>query len=226
MILRGVATKVEVFAFDYSTGAPKTGDAANITVYVAKDHGTATVLGDTSATEVDSTNAKGVYRFDVTATEMDADHLLFTGKSSTANVAIVPREWVTTVSVMKRRNTAQAGASGTITLDASATTAHCQAGDWIYIESGSGAGNSNYVASFDATTKIATMIQSWGAPGNPSSSSVFQVWSAGGATPALVSDIWSDSANPARTITGGNISKIAASTVIGAGTVANPWRGA
>lgn len=82
--------KLRLFAFDYSTGGPKTGDAANLTAYVSKDRGTLTALGDTSATEVSSTNAPGVYEFDLTQAETNADILDFTGKSSTANVALVP----------------------------------------------------------------------------------------------------------------------------------------
>ena len=84
---------LEVMAIDRSTGGPKTGDAGNITCYVSKDHGTLNALGDTSATEVSSTNAPGVYRFDLTQAETDAKQLLFTGKSSTSNVDIV--RWIT-----------------------------------------------------------------------------------------------------------------------------------
>lgn len=83
--------KVALFAFDYSTGAPKTGDAANITAYLSKDGGAVTVLTDTTATEMDATNAKGWYSFDVTQTESNGDELLFAGKSSTANVSVVAR---------------------------------------------------------------------------------------------------------------------------------------
>ena len=83
--------KVAVFAFDVTTGAAKTGDAANITVYVSKDWGAVTVLGDTTATEMSATNAPGWYLFDLTQAETNADDLLFTGKSSTANVSIVGR---------------------------------------------------------------------------------------------------------------------------------------
>lgn len=96
--------KIEVFAFDYTTGAPKTGDSANITVYVSKDGGAVTALTDTSATEMSSTNAPGWYQFDVSQTESNADMLLFTGKSSTANVSVVgvriltrPNRFTTTV---------------------------------------------------------------------------------------------------------------------------------
>lgn len=88
--------KIQLFAFDTTTGAPKTGDAANITAYVSKDHGAVTVLGDTSAAEMDSTNAKGVYVFDLTQAETNADELTFSAKSSTSNVSITPRFVTTT----------------------------------------------------------------------------------------------------------------------------------
>lgn len=88
--------KIQLFAFDTTTNLPKTGDAANITAYVSKDHGAVTVLGDTSATEMDATNAKGVYVFDLTQAETNADELTFTAKSTTANISITPR-FITTV---------------------------------------------------------------------------------------------------------------------------------
>lgn len=81
--------KLIVFAFDSTTNAPKTGDAANITAYVSKDFGAVTVLGDTSATEMDATNAKGYYLFDLTQAETNGDTLLFSAKSSTANIVVV-----------------------------------------------------------------------------------------------------------------------------------------
>lgn len=81
--------KAIVFAFDSTTNLPKTGDAANLTAYVSKDYGTVTVLGDTSATEMDATNAKGYYLFDLTQAETNADTLLFSAKSSTANIVVV-----------------------------------------------------------------------------------------------------------------------------------------
>lgn len=83
--------KIQLFAFLTTTGAPVTGDAANITAYVSKDHGSVTVLGDTSATEMDATNAKGLYVFDLTQGETNADELTFSAKSSTSNVSITPR---------------------------------------------------------------------------------------------------------------------------------------
>ena len=82
---------VQVFAFTLATGAAKTGDAANITAYAWTAGGSTTVLGDTSATEVDATNAPGWYMFDLTQAETNFDYILFTGKSSTSGVSIVGR---------------------------------------------------------------------------------------------------------------------------------------
>lgn len=81
--------KITVYAFDSTTNLPKTGDAANLTAYVSKDDGTLTVLGDTSATEVDATNGKGYYIFDLAQAETNGDKLLFTCKSSTSNIVVL-----------------------------------------------------------------------------------------------------------------------------------------
>lgn len=89
MFKNTASQKVRLFAFDYTTGAPKTGDAANLTAYLSKDFGALTALTDTSATEISSTNAPGWYEFDVTQTESNCDDAHFTGKSSTANVTVV-----------------------------------------------------------------------------------------------------------------------------------------
>ncbi len=89
MFKNTASQKLIVFAFDSTTNLPKSGDAANLTAYVGKDYGTATVLGDTSATEIDATNAKGYYLFDLTQTETNADTLHFTAKSSTANIVVI-----------------------------------------------------------------------------------------------------------------------------------------
>src|SRR3954462_913103 len=81
--------KFRVFAFDATTNLPKTGDAANLTAYLSKDFGAVTVLGDTSATEEDSTNAKGWYLFDATQAETNFDIGNLTCKSSTANIVVI-----------------------------------------------------------------------------------------------------------------------------------------
>jgi hypothetical protein len=89
MFKNTASQKLTVFAFDSTTNLPKTGDAANLTAYVSKDDGTVTVLGDTSATEMDSTNAAGYYVFDLTQAETNGDKLLFSAKSSTSNIVVM-----------------------------------------------------------------------------------------------------------------------------------------
>lgn len=82
------AQKLIVRAIDTVSGNPKTGDGGNLTAYVSKDFGSVTVLGDTSATEMDATNAPGYYLFDLTQAETNGDCLLFSAKSSTSNVRL------------------------------------------------------------------------------------------------------------------------------------------
>ncbi len=88
-MFKNVASKFRVFAFDATTGLPKTGDAANITASVSKDFGAFADLADTSATEEDSTKAKGYYLFDAAQSETNADDIAVTGRSSTSNVVVV-----------------------------------------------------------------------------------------------------------------------------------------
>lgn len=80
--------RITVYAENAATGLPVTGDAANIAAYVSKDDATVTVLGDTSATEQSSTLAKGYYIFDLAQAETNGDKLLFSAKSTTANVVV------------------------------------------------------------------------------------------------------------------------------------------
>lgn len=82
--------KIALYAFDTTTSAAKTGDAANITPYVSKDGGAVTVLGTATVAELSSTNAPGLYELTLTQAETNADRLLFSAKSSTANVSLVP----------------------------------------------------------------------------------------------------------------------------------------
>lgn len=80
--------KLAIYAWDGGAGAPKTGDADNITAYVSKDGGSAAVLTDTNPTELDATNLPGVYAFDLSQGETDGDLLCFSPKSSTEGVVI------------------------------------------------------------------------------------------------------------------------------------------
>lgn len=110
MFKNTASQKIQLFAFDATTGVAKTGDAANLTAYVSIDYGTVTVLGDTSATELDATNAPGWYMFDLTQAETNGNDLLFTAKSSTANIKVVGRP-VCTVPASFQAQVAQTGDS-------------------------------------------------------------------------------------------------------------------
>lgn len=74
-----------VFAFNRTTNAPLTGDAANITAKIAKDFGAASAVTDTNPTEIED----GVYAFDLTQAETNADTLLLLPESSTANIQVL-----------------------------------------------------------------------------------------------------------------------------------------
>jgi hypothetical protein len=90
MFKNTAAQKLTVLAIDTAANTPKAGDAANLTCYVSKDDGAVTVLGDTTATELDATNAPGLYSFDLAQAETNADKLLFSGKSSTSGIRVIP----------------------------------------------------------------------------------------------------------------------------------------
>lgn len=86
---------IELFAYNASTGAPATGDGANLSVRASRDGGTFSALTDSTATEIDATNAPGWYRWDVTQAESNGDVIFFGGRSSTANVVLVGQRILT-----------------------------------------------------------------------------------------------------------------------------------
>lgn len=90
MLFKNVASqKIHVYAYDSTTGAAKTGDAANITAYVSLD-GTANAIDDTNPAEVDATNMPGVYVFDLAQAETNCNSFALYAKSATANIRIEP----------------------------------------------------------------------------------------------------------------------------------------
>ena len=100
MIYKNTASqKLAVYAYTLSTGAPKTGDAAQITCYESIDWAAADQLDDASPTELDATNMKGWYLFDLTQAETNGEVLVFAPVSSTAGVALDQVQVVTQASV-------------------------------------------------------------------------------------------------------------------------------
>lgn len=73
-----------------------------------------------------------------------------------------------------RRNTAQAGGASTITLDSGASATNNQyLQNWVYIASGTGAGQFRQITGYVGSTKVATVGQAWSV--NPDNTSVFEL---------------------------------------------------
>lgn len=230
--------KLSVFAYDSTTGDPVTGDAANITAQLSLDGGTSAATNDTNPTELDATDHPGIYIFDMTQAETNANMINLSAVSATANVLLEPvivytepatrdanliqilgtaltetvggylaaafkkffdvatpvftsasvnqtgdsyaridtngsgltslaqsSVWTSTLAASLspiRSNTAQAGSSTTITLDASASSVtdfYVPCG--IYLTGGTGAGQFKTIDEYNGTTKVATISEPW-----------------------------------------------------------------
>jgi len=81
--------KIAFFAWDTANDTEKTGDATNISVQISKDGGT-TAASTNSVSELDSTDAPGVYILNLTQAETNCDLFIAFAKSSTSNVKIEP----------------------------------------------------------------------------------------------------------------------------------------
>ena len=91
-MLRNVASqKWRVYAWDTTTGQAKTGDAANISARITKDDGSPAATNDAAPTEVDATNEKGYYYFDLTQAETSA--ALAGLQERLARLGIETRRW-------------------------------------------------------------------------------------------------------------------------------------
>lgn len=82
--------KIAVYAHDAANDVPKTGDAANITAQLSKDFGAAAATNDTNPTELDATDHPGIYVFDLTQSETNADNIVISAVSSTADILLDP----------------------------------------------------------------------------------------------------------------------------------------
>lgn len=82
--------KLAVYAWNTLTAAPKTGDAANITAQISKDWGTPAATNDTNPSELDATDHPGIYLFDLTQAETNADAVLVSAVSATTGVTLEP----------------------------------------------------------------------------------------------------------------------------------------
>lgn len=81
--------KLAIYAWDAANRAPKTGDSGNITGQYSLDAGACVALAG-NPTELDATDAPGVYIWDINATISNGGMLLVYSKSSTADINIEP----------------------------------------------------------------------------------------------------------------------------------------
>lgn len=176
--------KVAVFAWDTANDTPKTGDAANITAQISKDGGATAATNDTNPTELDATDAPGVYLFDLTQTETNADLVIISPVSSTADIELEPlfiytepetRAATTSLdSLVVNSGTAQAGASGSITLASGASSTDDYYNDAVVvITGGAGAGQARQITDYTGSTRVATVDANWVT--NPDNTSTYAV---------------------------------------------------
>ena len=122
-----------------------------------------------------------------------------------------------------RSNTAQAGAAGTITLDASASaTTDFYVGMWIYLTGGTGVGQARVCTAYNGTTKVATIAPNWAT--NPDVTSTFAVLSA-----AQITGVQGNLTGSAGSVTGnvgGNVTGSVGSVAAGGITAASIATGA
>lgn len=88
MAVKNQALTVTFSVVDASTGMGKTGDAGNLTMRLVGDG--AEITPAAAPAEVDAANAPGTYKIALAAAEMNYDFVRLTGKSSTANVVVIP----------------------------------------------------------------------------------------------------------------------------------------
>jgi len=90
-MLKNVAgQKLTIYAHDTIADVAKTGDAANITMFISKNGAAAVQSNDVNPTELDNTNLPGIYVFDLTQAESNADMIIFSASSSTSTIQIEP----------------------------------------------------------------------------------------------------------------------------------------
>lgn len=156
--------KLAVYAYDLTTGLPKTGDAANITAQISKDGGATAATNDVNPTELDAADAKGIYLFDATQAESNADMIVLSAVSATADIALEPL--VIYTQPEQRIAASVAGSVGSVTGHTNQTADHTASiatilsgtptlkymgprGPGVYIDSG--AANTNTVTGTDGT---------------------------------------------------------------------------
>jgi hypothetical protein len=105
MAIKNQALTVCYVAWNTSTNSGQTGDSANHTLKLVQDGTEANPTN--SPSQVDATNLPGVYKLALTAADVNFNCIVLAGKSSTANVVIIPL-----VIITERGNVNTAAAPG------------------------------------------------------------------------------------------------------------------
>ena len=166
--------KIVVFAWDNAAGAPKTGDAANISAQISKDGGATAATNDVAPTELDATDAKGIYLFDMTQAETNADLVILSAVSSTADIDLQPVIIYTVEFGIANLNlgiifgTAQTGTLSITqcTSDLTGYTANQLIGRVIIFTSGPADGEATEITDYDSTNGLITFAALTLAPEN------------------------------------------------------------
>jgi hypothetical protein len=149
--------RLRVFAWDTANSTPKTGDAANITAQITKDYGSAAATDDTNPTEVDATDHPGVYEFTLTQAETNADRILVSPVSSTADISLDPVEVFTVPARFTGAVVDDASNSAsTFETDRTESTDDYWVWAWLRFTSGSLIGQVRRVTDYNGTTKFVT----------------------------------------------------------------------
>jgi hypothetical protein len=153
-----------------ANGQPLTG-AAGLDSEVSKDGGT---FADCTNEATEIAVASGIYFLDLTATEMEADTVVIQTKSTVGITRVITLYTETGVRTRK----AQAGAAGTITLDASASaTDDFYLDQLVAIVGGTGVGQVRLISDYVGSTKVASVVPNWVT--NPDATSIFHLIRAG-----------------------------------------------
>jgi hypothetical protein len=109
MALKGQPLVVTVTAWDTIAGAPKTGDAPNLSIRLVRDGASAARHSADALAEVDAANAPGEYAVPLDGADMAGNAVTVGGKSSTPGVVVIGTQIITERGVLP---TAAPGAAG------------------------------------------------------------------------------------------------------------------
>jgi len=90
MIKNTASQKIAVFAWNNATGIPAVDDEGQITAQVSIDGAATAATNDANPDQLDSTDAPGVYLFNMTKAETNGNLILLSAVSATADIDIQP----------------------------------------------------------------------------------------------------------------------------------------